>query len=216
MTQGSRARRAGLRFHVGGFTANRAERRRRWNSSARGNAPGISADNSMRPERSRSSRHWETIERGKGMSQSLARILVHLVFSTKHRQALLTPELRAELQPYLATVLDDNGCPSLQIGGVADHVHCLFGLSRTLTVAQVVELAKTSTSKWLETKGPAMATFSWQSGYGAFSVSESSANVVIAYIRNQEQHHGKLLFQDEFRALLQRHGIPYDERYVWD
>ena len=128
----------------------------------------------------------------------------------------MTPELRAELQPYLATVLDDNGCPSLQIGGVADHVHCLFGLSRTLTVAQVVELAKTSTSKWLETKGPAMATFSWQSGYGAFSVSESSANVVIAYIRNQEQHHGKLLFQDEFRALLQRHGIPYDERYVWD
>ena len=138
------------------------------------------------------------------------------MFSTKLRQALLTPELRAELQPYLATVLDDNGCPSLQIGGVADHVHCLFGLSRTLTVAQVVELAKTSTSKWLETKGPAMATFSWQSGYGAFSVSESSANVVIAYIRNQEQHHGKLLFQDEFRALLQRHGIPYDERYVWD
>jgi REP element-mobilizing transposase RayT len=128
----------------------------------------------------------------------------------------LTPQLRAELEAYLVKVLHENGCPPLQIGSVSDHVHSLFGLSRILTVAQVVQLVKTSTSKWLKTKGPSMGGFCWQSGYGAFSVSQSSADSVVAYIRNQERHHRQVPFQDEFRALLQRHHIEYDERYVWD
>ncbi len=150
------------------------------------------------------------------MPQSLARVLVHLVFSTKHRVPVLVPEIRIELHPYLATVLTNDGCFSLQIGGVEDHVHLLFALSRTRTIAEVVENVKTSSSKWLKTKSPALAEFHWQNGYGAFSVSRSLTDDVIDYIRRQEEHHKSRTFQDEFRRLLERHEIEYDERYVWD
>jgi len=150
------------------------------------------------------------------MPQSLARILVHLVFSTKDRARVLTPVLQTELHPYLAVVLRDNGCPSLQVGGMDDHVHLIFGLSRTLTVAQVVETVKTNSSKWIKTKGPELAGFHWQGGYGAFSVSQSKADEVVRYIQGQAEHHRILTFQEEFRKFLERHQVPYDERYVWD
>ena len=150
------------------------------------------------------------------MSQSLARILVHLIFSTKNRDPVLTPEIRAELQPYLAVVLREDDCPSLQVGGVEDHVHLLFGLSRTRTVAQVVENVKTSSSKWIKTKGPAFAEFHWQAGYGVFSVSQSSVDAVIQYIQNQEEHHRKMTFQEEYRRFLKMYQVAYDEKYVWD
>lgn len=150
------------------------------------------------------------------MPQSLSRILVHLIFSTKNRDPVLTPEIRAELHPYLAVVLREDGCPALQVGGVEDHVHALFGLSRTRTVAQVVETVKTSSSKWLKTKGTAFASFHWQTGYGAFSVSQSNAGAVVRYIQNQAEHHQKVTFQEEYRRFLKRYQIAYDESYVWD
>jgi putative transposase len=150
------------------------------------------------------------------MPQSLARVLVHLVFSTKNRAAVLTPEIRTELHPYLSVVLNNDGCPSLRVGGVEDHVHLFFALSRTRSIAQVVENVKTSSSKWLKTKDPALADFHWQSGYGIFSVSQSNADEVIDYILRQEEHHSKMTFQDELRRLLERYEVEYDERYVWD
>jgi putative transposase len=150
------------------------------------------------------------------MPQSLSRVLVHLIFSTKNRAAVLTPDVRGELHPYLAVVLRDNDCPALQVGGVEDHVHLLFGLSRTLSIAQVVEMVKTSSSKWLKTKARGLAKFHWQAGYGAFSVSQSAAETTIRYIRDQEAHHRKASFQDEYRKILKRYQVPYDERYVWD
>lgn len=150
------------------------------------------------------------------MPQSLSRVLVHLVFSTKHRERFLTPSIQKELHPYLAGTLDRIDCPSLQVGGVEDHVHLLFGLSRTRTVAEVVEKLKTSSSKWLKAKEARFAAFHWQSGYGAFSVSQSDAGKVVDYIRNQEEHHRKLTFQDEYRRLLERYRVSFDERYVWD
>ena len=150
------------------------------------------------------------------MPQSLSRILIHLVFSTKNRERVLTPGIQIELHPYLAGILDNIQCPSLQVGGVEDHVHLLFGLSRTRTVAEVVETVKTSSSKWIKTKDAMLADFHWQSGYGAFSVSRSDADTVVAYIRNQEQHHQKMTFQDEYRRLLERYQVAFDERYVWD
>jgi putative transposase len=150
------------------------------------------------------------------LPQSLSRILVHLVFSTKNRTPWLTPEIRTELFPYLATVLDDNGCPSLRVGGVDDHIHLLFGLSRTLSPADIVEMIKTASSKWIKTKGPQFAGFHWQSGYGIFSVSQSHADDVVRYILNQEEHHRTMPYQDEFRTLLVRYEIDFDERYVWD
>ena len=150
------------------------------------------------------------------MPQSLSRILIHLVFSTKNRECVLTPVIQTELHPYLAGMLDNLQCPSLRVGGVQDHVHLFFGLSRTRTIAEVVETVKTSSSKWIKTKGAAFADFHWQSGYGAFSVSQSDAETVAAYIRNQAQHHQKMTFQEEYRRLLERYQVTFDENYVWD
>ena len=150
------------------------------------------------------------------MPQSLSRILIHLVFSTKNRERVLTRAIQTELHPYLAGTLDNIECPSLQAGGVEDHVHLFFGLSRTRTVADVVETVKTSSSKWIKSKGPEFPGFHWQSGYGAFSVSQSDADTVVNYVANQESHHRKMTFQDEYRKLLERYRINYDETYVWD
>ncbi len=150
------------------------------------------------------------------MSQSLSRLLTHLVFSTKNRAGVLTPEIQAQLHPYLATVLESAGCPSLRVGGVEDHVHLFFALSRTKTIAEVVEQVKVGSSKWIKTKGPEFRDFHWQGGYGAFSVSQLDADKVIAYIAHQKEHHHGVSFQDEYRSMLNRAGIPFDERYVWD
>jgi REP element-mobilizing transposase RayT len=148
--------------------------------------------------------------------QSLARVLVHLVFSTKHRAPVLTPDIRVELHPYLAAVLDNDGCTSLQVGGVEDHVHLFFALSRVRTIAQVVENVKTSSSKWLKTGGKALADFRWQNGYGVFSVSQSHADAVVEYIRRQEEHHRAESFPQEVRRLYEEEKLPLDERFVWD
>ena len=150
------------------------------------------------------------------MPQSLSRILIHLVFSTKNRVPVLTPDIQTELHPYLAGILNGIDCPSLQVGGVEDHVHLLFGLSRTRTIADIVETVKTSSSKWIKSKGTEFSAFHWQAGYGAFSVSQSDAETVVAYIQNQAQHHQKITFQDEYRRLLERYKVAFDERYVWD
>lgn len=150
------------------------------------------------------------------MPQSLSNILVHLVFSTKDRHSYLTPDIRTDLYPYVGGILRNLGVPLLQIGGVDDHVHLLLQLPRTMTVAQLVQEAKTSTSKWLKTKGPAFTNFSWQAGYAAFSVSPSDADAASRYIQTQEDHHRKVSFQDEFRALMREAGISIDEQYVWD
>jgi putative transposase len=150
------------------------------------------------------------------MPQSLSRVLVHLVFSTKDRLPLLTDEVQRELHPYLVGVLSAIECPSIQVGGVADHVHVLCGLSRTRSIAELVEEVKTESSKWIKKFGRSRAKFHWQAGYGAFSVSQSEADRVVRYIQNQAKHHRQRSFQDEFRTLLDRHRIPFDERYVWD
>ena len=129
------------------------------------------------------------------MSQSLARVLTHLIFSTKNRVRVLPPRIRLELHPYLAVVLREHRCPALQVGGIEDHVHLLFGLSRVTSLAEVVETVKTSSSKWIKGKGPDFRGFYWQAGYGAFSVSQSEGDAVIDYIRCQEEHHKKCPFR---------------------
>jgi REP element-mobilizing transposase RayT len=150
------------------------------------------------------------------MAQSLARILVHLIFSTKDRAAVLAPGVRPELRAYFVGTLSRLECPCLEVGGVADHVHMAFVLHRTLSIADLVEEVKKGSSKWLKTRASALRNFHWQNGYGAFSVSPSNEARVRAYILNQERHHRKITFQDEFRTFLRRHGVAFDERYVWD
>ena len=152
------------------------------------------------------------------MPQSLAKVVVHLVFSTKNRTPWLQgQELRQELFAYMATILRNNvDSPAILINGVEDHVHVLGLLSRKFAIMDVVQEAKTETSKWLKKQSPALTTFAWQAGYGIFSVSESNIPAVKSYIENQEDHHRCVSFQDEFRVLCKRHGIEWDERFVWD
>ena len=152
------------------------------------------------------------------MPQSLAKVLVHIVYSTKGRRPWLKDEeIRRQLYAYKATILRDNvDTPALIIGGVEDHIHALCLLSRNFAIKKVIEEAKTETTKWLKKQGPQYADFHWQSGYGIFSVSESNAEQVKRYIANQAEYHKTKSFQDEYRELCQRHGIEIDERYVWD
>jgi REP element-mobilizing transposase RayT len=152
------------------------------------------------------------------MPQSLAKVIVHLVYSTKNRTPWLAdPGLRAELFAYKATILKNNiDSPAILIGGAADHVHILSLLSRKYAIKDVVEEVKTETSKWLKKQSPSLADFHWQSGYGIFSVSESNVEQVKQYIARQDDHHRQMSFQEEFRLLCERHGIKIDERYVWD
>src|SRR5262245_43665742 len=107
-------------------------------------------------------------------------------------------------------------CPALIINGAADHVHALFQLARTRAICDVVEEVKKSSSKWIKTKGPQFTKFEWQAGYGAFSIGESGVTTARKYITSQKEHHRRLALQDEFRSLLRRYRIKFDERYVWD
>jgi REP element-mobilizing transposase RayT len=150
------------------------------------------------------------------MPQSLSQLYVHLVFSTKHREATLLSPVREHLHVYLATVLKNQDSPALKVGGMSDHVHALFRLSKNLPLAKIVEEVKTSSSKWVTTQARTLANFHWQSGYGGFSVSAADVEEVVEYIAQQESHHCVVSFQDEFRKLLEAHGIAYDERYAWD
>ena len=150
------------------------------------------------------------------MAQSLSNVYIHLIFSTKERRRWLTDEIRQDLHSYMATVLKNIQCPATIINSVEDHIHLLFKLHRTTTQSKVVEDIKKHSSKWLKSQSPDLALFSWQSGYGAFSVSESNLPQVSKYIERQKEHHQSHTFQDEYRAFLQRHRITYDEHYLWD
>jgi len=149
------------------------------------------------------------------MPQSLARLHHHLIFSTKNRTPLISDVIRPNLHAYMSTVLKNIDCPVILINSVDDHVHILFGMSRTLSVSHAVEEVKKSSSRWMKSDGKT-PRFSWQAGYAVFSVSESNVNTVCKYISNQGEHHRKKSFQDELRAFLERHKVKYNERYVWD
>jgi putative transposase len=148
------------------------------------------------------------------MPQSLANILVHLIFSTKERRPLIEENVRVGLHGYIAGILKEIESPALIINSVPDHVHILCVLSKNLAACKLVEEVKKSSSKWMKTQG--VPAFAWQNGYGVFSVSQSNTDSVRRYIENQAEHHRKLGFQDELRAFLEKHRVPYDERYVWD
>lgn len=151
------------------------------------------------------------------MPQSLAKILVHTVFSTKARRPFLHDrDLRTEMHAYLGGILANRDCQPIIVGGVADHVHLLCALSRTEDAATMVKEVKRSSSLWIKSKSTELNDFSWQSGYGIFSIGFSQIPTVKRYIANQEEHHRKMTFQDEMRSLLTRYQIEYDERYVWD
>src|SRR5260370_37538023 len=149
------------------------------------------------------------------MGESLAKVYVHLVFSTKNRQPLLLdPDIRGQCHAYLAGACKARGSPSLIVGGGADHVHILCMLARDEAISVLIREVKRESSKALKVKG--LSSFYWQAGYGAFSVSPAHVAALKEYIRNQDAHHKKVSFQDEFRRLLRKYGVEWGERYVWD
>ena len=150
------------------------------------------------------------------MPQSLAKVLIHLVFSTKNRAPLIHPQIEDELSRYLASVCRACGCAAHNIGGTEDHVHLVCYLSRTIAISRLLDDIKKSSSKWIKTKGSKYGGFSWQNGYGAFSIGQSQLATVKQYIADQKEHHRRKTFQEELRALLKKYQIEYDERYVWD
>lgn len=150
------------------------------------------------------------------MPQSLARNLIHLVYSTKNRRSFISENVRAQLFAYQAGIFKQWESPAIVIGGIDDHVHALFSLSKNFALKKVVEEVKKGSSRWMKTQGERFQDFYWQTGYGAFSVSQSNVDTVVKYIETQSEHHRLVTFQDELRALLKRHDIAFDERYVWD
>jgi REP element-mobilizing transposase RayT len=151
------------------------------------------------------------------MPQSLSKILIHAVFSTKDRRPLLQDSaLRTEMHRYLGGILNQLDCQALTIGGADDHVHALFCLPRTRSVADAIKELKRGSSLWVKERYPGVQSFAWQSGYGAFSIGFSQLEAVRQYIAGQEEHHKRHSFQDELREFLKRYQVAYDERYIWD
>ncbi len=150
------------------------------------------------------------------MPQSLAKVLIHIIFSTKYRAPLLARSIRPALHAYLASIVRNMQCECYRTGGVSDHVHLAIRLSRMVTIADLVEEVKSSSSKWLKTQSPDLEGFRWQRGYGVFSVNSKGLDDLCNYIENQEEHHRKRGYQDEYRETLSKDGVEYDERYVWD
>lgn len=144
-----------------------------------------------------------------------SRLLVHVVFSTKERHPWIADDMRTDLHGYLGGIARNIDAIPLIVGGVADHIHALIALPTKLSVADLVRTLKSNSSSWVHERWP-QRLFQWQNGYGAFSVSESNKDAVVRYIENQAEHHRQRSFQEEFLDLLNRHGIEYDPRYVWD
>jgi len=151
------------------------------------------------------------------MAQSLSAVYLHLVFSTKNRYPFLRDAvIRNEMHAYLGGITKTLGCPPLIVGGVEDHVHLLCRMARGITQSDWVKEIKRVSSIWIKHRDPASAGFAWQAGYGVFSVSAWMLERTREYIVNQEPHHHQQTFQDEYRALLGKHGIEWDEHFVWD
>jgi putative transposase len=150
------------------------------------------------------------------MPQSLSKVIIHIIFSTKDREPWLEREVRSRMHGYVATICSDLNAEAFLVGGVADHLHVVTTLPRTLSQADLVEAMKKTSSKWIKSLDPKYRGFYWQRGYGAFSVSPSQLGAVLKYVEGQEAHHRTRSFQEEYREFLRKYDVTFDERYVWD
>jgi putative transposase len=159
---------------------------------------------------------WSEAFGGSPVPQSLACVHIHFVFSTKGRQDWINPEVAEQLHRYFGGLVRTLGSELIRAGGMPDHVHLLISLGRGVSLSEAMRVLKANSSGWIHDTFPELSQFAWQSGYGAFAVSASKVGEVIDYIANQQEHHRGFTFQQEFRLMLQKHGIEWDERYVWD
>ena len=149
------------------------------------------------------------------MGQSFTCLHVHAIFSTKNRAPLITVDFQQRLYDYIGGILRKENCPLIAAGGTADHIHLLHGLHAQTAVADVMRVVKTNSSKWVHETFPDKRNFAWQDGYAVFTVSRSNLETARRYISSQEEHHRQVSFQDELIAFLKKHGVEYNERYVW-
>jgi putative transposase len=150
------------------------------------------------------------------MANTYTSVPVHYVFSTKNRMPVLSQQIRERLWPYMGGIARENGILARAVGGADDHAHLLITLPTTITIAKGIQLIKGGSSKWLRETFPELHDFAWQEGYGAFGICISHIPKTIAYIAEQEEHHRKKSFQEEYLGFLKKHEIKYDERYLWD
>ena len=148
------------------------------------------------------------------MAHSYVRNYIHLIYSTKNRERYLRPDIRKRLWDYTNGIIRNLKSDPIAVDGYEEHCHILFQLHPTLALSKAVQTIKANTSKWLSDTYPELYSFSWQEGYGAFSVSSSQISKIVEYIQNQEEHHKRMSFQEEYLAFLKANNIEYDERYV--
>jgi REP element-mobilizing transposase RayT len=149
------------------------------------------------------------------MANSYTSLFIHIIFSTNNRDRVLSPAVRDRLWPYMGGIARQNRMRAVSIGGTADHAHLLLLIPPVMPVAKAVQLIKGGSSKWLHENYVPLRKFSWQEGYGAFSIGASQAESVSGYIARQEEHHRIRTFQEEYLAFLKEYNVEYDERYVW-
>lgn len=149
------------------------------------------------------------------MAHTYTHLLVHYVFSTKRRQKVISPEIQARLWPYMGGICKNHNFIPFAIGGTNDHAHLLIGLPPTISISKAIQIIKGNSSKWIHENFPGLNHFAWQEGYGAFSISISHIKRTVDYIANQKIHHEIHTFQEEYRAVLKKHGVEFDEQYTW-
>ncbi|CAN5338467.1 IS200/IS605 family transposase [soil metagenome] len=150
------------------------------------------------------------------MPQSLFKVLVHIVFSTKHRADLIAPEIENELYKYIHGIVKNNNARLIIAGGISNHIHLLVSLPKKIDIPELIGDIKRDSSEWIKKQNARFNNFYWQRGYGAFSIGQSQVETVVNYIKNQKEHHKEMSFKDEYRALLKKYEIDFDEQYVWD
>jgi putative transposase len=152
---------------------------------------------------------------GGAMASTLTKILVHFIFSTKNRAAIITPEIEPRLHAYMRGISKNHGSPTLAMNGMPDHVHMLISMSKTIAAADLMEVVKKESSKWIKKEGQEFSEFHWQDGYAGFSIGESGLEQVRHYIDNQKSHHERMTFKEELLMFLKKYNVEYDERYIW-
>ncbi|MCL2289822.1 MAG: IS200/IS605 family transposase [Bacteroidetes bacterium] len=149
------------------------------------------------------------------MSQSLAKLYVHLIFHVKNEHVFIRPEDEKELYAYMGGIIKKNESESIKIGGVQNHVHILAEMSKNISLSKFLEEIKRNSSRWIKTKDAHYKNFAWQGGYSGYSVSQSKVGIVSNYIEHQKEHHRKITFQEEYLQFLKKYRIDYDEKYLW-
>jgi len=150
------------------------------------------------------------------MANTYHQLYIQTVFPVKYRRALIQPGWKSELQSVIGNLINESGCKTIIVNGVEDHMHCFMGLKQSISVSEVMKSVKAKSSKWINDSGYLANRFEWQKGFGCFSYSHSHVDAVFHYIKDQEKHHQRVSFRDEYISMLKKFGVNYDDRYIFD